>query len=45
MDLDELIMLAAASLRASSSGDYSREQAVKEAKLLWAEVLKQAKED
>jgi len=39
MELNELILLAAASLRASY--EYTREESVVEAKLLWLEVLKQ----
>jgi hypothetical protein len=44
MELNELILLAAASLRASYEYGSPRrtiEESVKEAKLLWLEVLKQ----
>jgi hypothetical protein len=49
MDLNELIMLSAASLLAPSMKGYGpsiydTEEAVKEAKRLWAEVRKQARD-
>jgi hypothetical protein len=47
MELNELILLAAAALRTDNNGlpeSVLRREAVKEAKLLWAEVLKQDRE-
>jgi len=49
MELIDLIMLSAASLfpyySAHNETDKAREKAVKQAKLIWKEVLKQKHED
>ena len=47
MELNELILLAAAALRTENNGlpeSVLRREAVKEAKLLWKEVLRQEKD-